>query len=188
MRRGSRNRPAMRIVTSRLAGPVTCLALLAASALPVTAQIVVIPLDPVDPGEVVTPDEPQDDPDDFTLTPLEPRDPGSVVGGEVTTTEEDEVTQGTGAMLRGLDKLAGTTVDIPLAKGETGGLGWLQITLGECRYPVDNPAGDAYAWLVIRENNAEVPIFEGWMIASSPALSALDHSRFDVWVKSCTTD
>lgn len=163
------------------------LAAFAALAQPGLGQIVVIPLDPVDPGQVVIPGPAEGD-DTFTLTPLPPRDPGSVVGEDVTTIEEDEVTQGTGAMLRGLDKLAGTTVDIPLTKGETGGLGWLQITLAECRYPVDNPAGDAYAWLVIRENNAEVPIFEGWMIASSPALSALDHSRFDVWVKSCTTE
>lgn len=178
----------MRIVTPHLTGLAARLALLLALAAPATAQIVVVPLDPVDPGEVITPVQPEDDPDDFTLTPLAPRDPGSVVGEDVTTTQEEEVTQGSGAMLRGLDKLAGTTVDIPLARGETAGLGWLQITLGECRYPVDNPAGNAFAWLVIRENNAEVPIFEGWMVAASPALSALDHSRFDVWVNSCTTD
>lgn len=178
----------MRSLVSHMTGLAARLTFFLALAAPATAQIVVVPLDPVDPGEVITPVQPDGDPDDFTLTPLAPRDPGSVVGEDVTTTQQEEVTQGTGAMLRGLDKLAGTTVDIPLAKGETGALGWLQITLGECRYPVDNPAGDAFAWLVIREESGEAPIFEGWMIASSPALSALDHSRYDVWVKSCTTD
>jgi len=29
--------------------------------------------------------------------------------------------------------------------------------------------------------------FSGWMFAESPALSALDHPRYDLWVISCTT-
>ncbi len=99
-----------------------------------------------------------------------------------------EVARGSGALLRGLDKVSGSPTDLPLAVGETVALGRLQITLGECRYPVDNAAGDAFAWLVIREGREEVPVFEGWMIASSPALNALDHPRYDVWVIRCTTE
>ncbi|MCW8843320.1 MAG: DUF2155 domain-containing protein, partial [Rhodobacteraceae bacterium] len=34
---------------------------------------------------------------------------------------------------------------------------------------------------------SEAPLFQGWMIASSPALSALDHPRYDVWVLRCKT-
>jgi len=169
--------------------------LLALSASPAAAQIVVVPLDPVDPSEV----EPMPDSvesaegevielEPFDLETLEPLPPGSVVGDEVITTEEDIVAAGTGARIRGLDKLAGTVEDFALATGETVGLGWLQITLGECRYPVENPSGDAYAWLVIREEAGEAPVFEGWMVASSPALNALDHARFDVWVIACTTE
>ncbi|MEO0381372.1 MAG: DUF2155 domain-containing protein, partial [Pseudomonadota bacterium] len=26
-----------------------------------------------------------------------------------------------------------------------------------------------------------------WMIASAPALSAMEHARYDVWVMRCTT-
>jgi len=29
--------------------------------------------------------------------------------------------------------------------------------------------------------------FSGWMFADSPALSALDHPRYDLWVINCTT-
>ena len=29
--------------------------------------------------------------------------------------------------------------------------------------------------------------FSGWMIASTPALSAMDHSRYDIWVMRCAT-
>ncbi len=94
----------------------------------------------------------------------------------------------TGAMLRGLDKVSGTPVDFTMKVGDTVELGKLRVTLGECRYPTDNPSGDAYAWLVIRDGNDDQTTFEGWMIASSPALNALDHQRYDVWVLRCTTD
>ncbi len=98
------------------------------------------------------------------------------------------VNEGAGAVLRGLDKVSGEVEELTLARGETVQFGWLQVTLGECRYPVEDPSGEAFAWLVIREQGEEVPVFEGWMIASSPALDALDHPRFDIWVIRCTTE
>lgn len=99
----------------------------------------------------------------------------------------EEVAQAPGALLRGLDRVSGETLDISIARGETQAFHFLEITLGECRYPVANPSGDAYAWLVIREQGEEGVLFQGWMIASSPALNALDHPRFDIWVIRCTT-
>ena len=91
-----------------------------------------------------------------------------------------------GAVLRGLDKIDGRVDDITLTVGETARFGRLQVTLEACRYPRRNPAGDAYAWLTIRRDGGTA-LFEGWMIASSPALSALDDPRYDVWVMRCTT-
>lgn len=113
--------------------------------------------------------------------------PQQLITQEEVVTQE-AVSSGIGAVLRGLDKVSGEAIDLPVSTGETIALGWLQITLGDCRYPSGNPSGDAFAWIVIREKNEEIPIFEGWMIASSPALSALDHSRFDVWLIRCTTE
>ncbi len=92
-----------------------------------------------------------------------------------------------GVMLKGLDKVSGEVTDLDLAKGETKPVGRIEVTLGECRYPEDNIAGEGYAWLTIRDPAREVVIFEGWMVASSPALNALDHPRYDVWVIRCTT-
>jgi len=99
-----------------------------------------------------------------------------------------EVGIGTGAVLRGLDKLNGTSVDMNLAHGETAQLGRLTVMLRECRYPADDLAGDAFAFLTIQDTTKTDPIFEGWMIASSPALSAMEHPRYDVWVLRCTTE
>ncbi len=92
-----------------------------------------------------------------------------------------------GVMLKGLDKVSGEVTDLDLAKGETKSVGRIEVTLGDCRYPEDNIAGEGYAWLTIRDPSRDAVIFEGWMVASSPALNALDHPRYDVWVIRCTT-
>lgn len=95
--------------------------------------------------------------------------------------------QAPGATLRGLDKVSGEVVDLPMGIGETAELGRIKVTLGECRYPEDNPAGEAFAWVEIEDPLRSAAVFSGWMIASSPALNALDHARYDVWVVRCNT-
>lgn len=90
-----------------------------------------------------------------------------------------------GAELRWLDKASGETADVEMSRGQSAAWGRLTIQLDGCRYPSDNPAGEAYAHLTIRDSLAAAPVFSGWMVASSPALSALDHPRYDVWVLRC---
>ena len=92
-----------------------------------------------------------------------------------------------GAVLRALDKVSGATTDIELSTGQQGQMFALEVVLSECRYPAGNPAGDAYAFLTIRAPADREALFSGWMVASSPALSALDHARYDVWVLRCIT-
>lgn len=92
---------------------------------------------------------------------------------------------GTGGALRVLDKIDGRVTDLELRDGETAEVGTISVTLGECRYPADNPSGDAYALLSIRNTRDDAAVFEGWMIASAPALNALDHPRYDVWALRC---
>ena len=90
-----------------------------------------------------------------------------------------------GALLRGLDKVTGQTRDLELKDGDSARMGLITVTLGECRYPADDPASNAYAWITILDDRANEPVFRGWMIAAAPALSALDHARYDVWVIRC---
>ncbi|WP_071674619.1 DUF2155 domain-containing protein [Nioella nitratireducens] len=91
-----------------------------------------------------------------------------------------------GARLRVLDKTVGRSNDLTLANGETSVLGRISVQLLECRYPEESPDTDAYAHLRITDLDG-VELFNGWMIASSPALSALEHPRYDVWVLRCNT-
>ncbi len=110
----------------------------------------------------------------------------AATSGLATAQQTDlEVATSTGAVLRGLDTINGALVDINIAAGETVAFKRLEITLKECRYPVENPSSDAFAYLVIRDIREDSPRFDGWMVASSPALSALDHPRYDVWLLRC---
>lgn len=94
---------------------------------------------------------------------------------------------GTGAVLRGLDRINGEAVDLEMSVGQVKTFGRLQIKLIECRYREGNLAGNAFAALDITETGHDGKAFSGWMISSAPALSAMDHSRYDVWVLRCTT-
>lgn len=89
------------------------------------------------------------------------------------------------ALLRGLDRINGTVEDIIISVGETVAYERLEVTLLSCRYPRGDINSDAFAQLIIRDIREDAPKFIGWMFASSPALSALDHPRYDVWVLSC---
>jgi hypothetical protein len=98
-----------------------------------------------------------------------------------------EVTSASGGVLRALDKVSGQTTDIEIGVGNAVRFGNLQIVMADCRYPAGNPSGNAYAALEISEAGKAGTLFSGWMIASAPALSALEHARYDVWVIRCTT-
>ena len=100
---------------------------------------------------------------------------------------QEKTTEGSGAVLRGLDKINGETVDLEMAVGQTKTFGRLEITLSDCRYPTGNRTGNAYASLEVSEKGHDGTVFSGWMIASAPALNAMDHVRYDVWVMRCTT-
>ena len=112
----------------------------------------------------------------------------SNAGGAQTSTTGSMKTNTVGATkLRFLDKVSGTARDVNLKDGETLTLGNLLIIMGQCRYPVANPAGDAFAFITVMSASGEAEVFRGWMIASSPGLNALDHVRYDVWPLRCVS-
>lgn len=111
---------------------------------------------------------------------------GAVAAQSVAITNSQTTLQANEVALRGLDTLNGTTLDMTLDVNSTVRFGHLEITADTCRVPEVEPSADAYAFLRIRDIREEAPRFSGWMFASSPALSALDHPRYDVWVLSCS--
>jgi hypothetical protein len=93
-------------------------------------------------------------------------------------------------VLHGLDKITAriSTIEIPI--GESARFGTLKITARTChKQPPEEPPETA-AFLEIEEIRPgfeKVRLFTGWMFASSPALSALEHPVYDVWVTDCKT-
>ncbi|MBW6417004.1 DUF2155 domain-containing protein [Celeribacter sp. PS-C1] len=106
---------------------------------------------------------------------------------DITTELQENVVSASGATVRALDKLTGEVADLTLETGGGEVFGRIEVFLGDCRYPEDNPSGDAYAYLVVRAQGSDAPVFSGWMVASSPALNAMDHQRYDIWPLSCST-
>lgn len=151
----------------RIAGPLLAALLLAQ---PLVAQE----------GELI-PLEEGIDAEDLPALPVTPEalEPESSVDSETA----GAVASAPGAMLRGLDRVTGQSTDLTLASGQTQPMFRLEVSLSDCRYPVTDPSSDAFAHVTIRDRGEVV--FNGWMTAASPALSALDHPRYDIWVLGC---
>ncbi|WP_299812992.1 DUF2155 domain-containing protein [uncultured Jannaschia sp.] len=92
-----------------------------------------------------------------------------------------------GAVLRTLDRTSGEVIDVEMSSGQTMAYGSLQVTLQECRFPANNPSGDAFGLIKVVDARDVSELFAGWMVASSPALNALEHPRYDVWLLRCAT-
>jgi hypothetical protein len=95
------------------------------------------------------------------------------------------------AVLQGLDKVTArvSTFDAPI--DEAVRFGSLEITARTCRKRPPEETPESAAYLEIRDikpGEAAVAVFTGWMFASSPALNALEHPVYDVWVIDCKND
>ena len=94
------------------------------------------------------------------------------------------------AILQGLDKVTARVSTLAAPIDQPVSFGTLEITLRAChKTPPEEPPESA-AFLEIRERKPDAPVatlFVGWMFASSPALSALEHPVYDIWVLDCRT-
>lgn len=98
--------------------------------------------------------------------------------------------QGTrSAELQGLDKVTARTQRFYAPVGKSTRFGTLEITVGDCLVNVPEAPPESVAYLTIidhKPGQAEEKLFAGWMFASTPSLSALDHGVYDLRVLSCT--
>ncbi len=93
-------------------------------------------------------------------------------------------------VLRGLDKVTARISDLEIPVGETVRFGSLLIKADHCykRPPEEFPETSAFLEIdEARPGETARPLFRGWMLASSPGLSGLEHPVYDVWVIDCRT-
>jgi hypothetical protein len=92
------------------------------------------------------------------------------------------------AILQGLDKISGRITKFEAPVGQSVRFGTLEMIVRTCRKrpPEETPEAAAFIdiW-EIKTGQAATSLFRGWMFASSPALSALEHPVYDVWVVDC---
>jgi hypothetical protein len=96
------------------------------------------------------------------------------------------------AVLQGLDKVTARISPLRAPLGIPTYFGSLEIVARACRETPPTEPPESAAFLEIRElppaSDLEAPptdLFSGWMFASSPAVSALEHPVYDVWVVDC---
>lgn len=95
------------------------------------------------------------------------------------------------ATLRSLNKITATISLLEIEKDKASHFGNLMITLRKCWQSPPEMEPESKALLEIWE---EVPgekaelLFNGWMFASSPSISALEHPVYDITLISCNKD
>jgi hypothetical protein len=94
------------------------------------------------------------------------------------------------AVLRALDKVTARVQTLRVPVGLPVTFGRLEILVKSChaRPPEETPESSALLEIhKIRgkERDKKDKVFDGWMFASSPDLSAMDDPVYDLWVLSC---
>ncbi|MCK5374769.1 MAG: DUF2155 domain-containing protein [Alphaproteobacteria bacterium] len=93
--------------------------------------------------------------------------------------------------LQSLDKITARTMTFEAEVGSTLRFGPLYIRVQKCKKssPIEKPESAAFMqiWEIGPDSEPEW-VFSGWMFSSSPALSAMDHPIYDVWVLDCLVD
>lgn len=94
------------------------------------------------------------------------------------------------AVLHGFDKITARVSELRVPINQPVRFGTLDIVARFCakRPPEEPPEVTAFLEIDDLQGGEEAKrIFTGWMFASSPSLSALEHAVYDVWVINCIT-
>lgn len=86
-------------------------------------------------------------------------------------------------LLQALDKTTGRTSFLTVKVGQPYELGDLVISVQKCMKRPQDETPENTVFLTVMEKEEE--IFKGWMFSSNPALSAMDHPVYDIWVVEC---
>lgn len=91
-------------------------------------------------------------------------------------------------LLQALEKVTGRVITIQAEMNKPIEFGTLRITPRLCQKAAPEDPPESIAFLEIIEtkpHSQEKLVFQGWMFASHPSISALEHPVYDVWVKEC---
>ncbi len=92
------------------------------------------------------------------------------------------------AVLQGLDKTTARVSTFEVPVGQSVRFGSLEIYARICdkRPPEEAPESAAFLDISeLRQGQPAAQVYRGWMFASSPALAAMEHAVYDIWVIDC---
>ncbi len=90
--------------------------------------------------------------------------------------------------LQAMDKITGRVSEIEAPVNAEVQFGSFSIVVRKCmaRPPEETPENTAFVDVVDNyDGKNPVNIFKGWMFSSSPALNAVEHPIYDVWLQAC---
>ncbi|MBR4931734.1 MAG: DUF2155 domain-containing protein [Alphaproteobacteria bacterium] len=103
----------------------------------------------------------------------------SSVGADISTQK---------LILRGVDKITGRVRTMNALVNEPLQFGDLTIVVERCLTKPQEETPENAAFIRAYEKVGDNPnqeVFKGWMFSSNPALSAMEHPIYDIWVIQC---
>lgn len=151
-----------------------------------TVAVPVVDVDAVESSEAAPPTPVPPEADPAKEDPAEPTELTSPI-----FSEDQDPALPRKTVLRALNKVTAQSELISLKPNETMKFGQLEITAITCRTSAPESQTDYAGLLDISERVTTAkeeklkPLFRGWMYASSPSITALEHPVYDVTVVEC---
>ncbi len=97
------------------------------------------------------------------------------------------------ATVQALDKITARISTLSAPVGEAFQFGTLEVTVQRCAFHPPEETPENAAFVVIHDlgydpSIASSEVFSGWMFSSSPAISALEHSVYDITLLACSNN
>ena len=92
------------------------------------------------------------------------------------------------AELQAMDKITGRVSIIDVPVGGAVSFGTFSVVIRSCKTKTEEEAPENFAFVDVSDksfNDEEYNIFKGWMLSSSPAVNAVEHPIYDVWLIKC---
>ncbi|MBE6453409.1 MAG: DUF2155 domain-containing protein [Alphaproteobacteria bacterium] len=92
------------------------------------------------------------------------------------------------ARMQAMDKITGKVSEINVPVNGLANFGTFSILVRKCvsKSPEETPENTAFVDVVDNYTSSEpINIFKGWMFSSTPALNAVEHPIYDIWLLEC---
>lgn len=92
------------------------------------------------------------------------------------------------AQMQAMDKITGRVSIIEVPVGGEVKFGTFSIVVRACKTRPEGEIPENFAFVDVSDksfNREELNIFKGWMLSSSPAVNAVEHPIYDVWLLKC---